>query len=74
MRERSKMMSFRLDPELAERLAQVAEVERTAVSEVARRAIAEHVEARLRDPEFVLMLEENLARYGALLELLRAKQ
>lgn len=64
-------MSLRLEPSLAEALAQVAEVEGRPVSEVVRVAIATHVEARLRDPEFVMLLEENLARYGRLLEELR---
>ena len=68
------MLSLRLDPELAERLAQVAEVQKKPVSEVVRQAIAEHVEARMRDPEFVLALEENLARYGRMLDQLRGQR
>jgi predicted transcriptional regulator len=74
MPEQSRTMSFRLDEALAEHVAQVAAVEGKAVSEVVRAAIAEHVEARMRDPEFVLLLEENLARYGRLLDQLRRKR
>ena len=43
---RTKNMVLRLDPELAERLAAVAEVEGRSVSDVAREAIAALVEAR----------------------------
>jgi hypothetical protein len=68
---RTKNMVLRLDPVLAERLAAVAEVEGRSVSDVAREAIAELVDARRRDKRFLRLLEDNLARHRRLLELLR---
>ena len=64
-------MVLRLDPVLAERLAAVAEVEGRSVSDVAREAIAELVDARRREKRFLRLLEDNLARHRRLLELLR---
>jgi predicted transcriptional regulator len=71
---RTKNMVLRLDPVLAERLAAVAEVEGRSVSDVAREAIAELVEARRKDQRFRGLLEENLARHQRLLDLLRDDQ
>lgn len=68
---RTKNMVLRLDPDLAERLTAVAEVEGRTVSDVAREAIAELVAARRRDKRFRRLLEENLARHQRLLDLLR---
>jgi predicted DNA-binding protein len=64
-------MVLRLDPELAERLAAVAEVEGRTVSDIAREAIAALVEARRNDKRFLRLLEDNLARHRQLLDLLR---
>ena len=64
-------MVLRLDPALAERLAAVAEVEGRSVSDVAREAIAELVEARRKDTRFLRLLEDNLARHQRLLDLMR---
>jgi len=64
-------MVLRLDPELAERLAAIAEVEGRSVSDVAREAIAGLVEARRKDKRFRRLLEESLARHQRLLALLR---
>ena len=68
---RTKNMVLRLDPELAERLAAVAEVEGRSVSDVAREAIAALVESRRQDQRFLRLLEDNLARHQRLLDLLR---
>lgn len=68
---RTKNMVLRLDTDLAERLAAVAEVEGRSVSDVAREAIAGLVEARRKDKRFRRMLEDNLARHQRLLDLLR---
>jgi predicted transcriptional regulator len=68
---RTKNIVLRLDPELAERLAAVAEVERRSVSDVAREAIAGLVEARRKDKRFRRLLEDSLARHQRLLDLLR---
>jgi hypothetical protein len=56
-------MVLRLDPELAERLRLVAEVEGRSISDVAREAIAALVERRRRDRRFRRLLEESLARH-----------
>jgi predicted transcriptional regulator len=63
-------MVLRLDPDLAE-LQLVAEAEGRSVSEVVREAIAEAVERRRGDDQFIRLLEENLRRHQRLLELLR---
>ena len=70
-RARTKNMVLRLDPDLAELLATVAEVEGRSVSDVAREAIAALVEARRTDKRFRRLLEDNLARHQRLLDLLR---
>jgi predicted transcriptional regulator len=67
----TKNMVLRLDPDLAERLAAVAEVEGRSVSDVAREAIAALVESRRRDQRFHRLLEDNLARHQRLFDLLR---
>jgi hypothetical protein len=71
---RTKNMVLRLDPELADLLATVAEVEGRSVSDVAREAIAALVEARRGDQRFRSLLEDNLARHQRLLDLLRNDQ
>ena len=62
---------LRLDPELAERLQTVAEVEGRSVSDVLREAVARLVEERRGDERFLGLLEENLARHQRLLRALR---
>jgi predicted transcriptional regulator len=71
---RTKNMVLRLDPDLAELLATVADVEGRSVSEVAREAIAALVETRRTDRRFRRLLEDNLARHQRLLDLLRDDQ
>jgi len=70
-KSRTKNMVLRLDPDLAELLATVADVEGRSVSDVAREAIAALVEARRSDKRFRRQLEDNLARHQRLLDLLR---
>ncbi|HZD67909.1 MAG TPA: ribbon-helix-helix protein, CopG family [Actinomycetes bacterium] len=67
----TKNIMLRLDPELAERLRVVAEVEGRSVSDVLREAVAELIEQRRKDKRFIRLLEENLARQQRLLEALR---
>jgi predicted transcriptional regulator len=67
----TKNMVLRLDPQLAERLQAVAEVEGRSVSDVVREAIAALVEQRRSDKRFRRLLEENLARHRRMLELLQ---
>ena len=62
---------LRLDPELAERLQTVADVEGRSVSDVLREAVARLVEERRGDERFLRLLEENLARHQRLLQALR---
>lgn len=67
-------MVLRLDPDLAELLATIADVEGRSVSDVAREAIAALVEARRKDERFHRLLEDNLARHQRLLDLLSEDQ
>lgn len=71
---RTKNMVLRLDPELAQRLEAVAEVEGRSVSDVVREAITTLVAARQRDKKFIQLLEDNLARHQRILQLLRDDQ
>jgi predicted transcriptional regulator len=70
----TKNLLLRLDPELAERLQTVADVEGRPVSDIVREAIATLVEQRRADERFRRLLEENLARHRQALELLRDEQ
>lgn len=67
----TKNMVLRLDPELAERLRAVAEVEGRSVSDVVREAVAELVERRRGDEQFLRLLDVNIARHARVLRLLR---
>jgi hypothetical protein len=66
----TKDMVLRLDPELAERLRLVADVEGRSISDVAREAIAALVERRRGDKRFRRLLEESLARHQQAIRLL----
>ena len=70
----TKNLLLRLDPELAGRLRTVADVEGRPVSDVVREAIATLVEQRRGDERFRRLLEDNLARHGQALDLLRDDQ
>ena len=70
----TKNIVLRLDPELAERLQTVADVEGRSVSDVLREAVAELVAQRRRDERFIRLLEENVARHQRLLEALRDQE
>jgi predicted transcriptional regulator len=67
----TKNIMLRLDPELAERLRVVADVEGRSVSDVLREAVAKLIEQRRRDKRFIGLLEENFARHQRLLKALR---
>jgi Arc/MetJ-type ribon-helix-helix transcriptional regulator len=67
----TKNVLLRLDPELAENLRAVAEVEGRSVSDVAREAIAELVDKRRRDKRFLRKLDDNVTRHAELLRSLR---
>ncbi len=67
----TKNLLLRLDPDLAERLQTVAEVEGRTVSDVVREAITALVEQRRRDKRFLRLLDDNLARHQQALKLLR---
>lgn len=64
-------MLLRLDPELAERLQAIAEVEGRSVSDVAREAITKLVDQRRKDKRFAKLLEESLAKHERTLRMLR---
>jgi predicted transcriptional regulator len=64
-------MLLRLDPQLAERLQTVAEVENPSGVDVVREAIGALVEQRSADAGFGQLLEENVARHERTLRLLR---
>jgi len=70
----TKNLLLRLDPDLAERLETVAEVEGRSVSDVVREAIAVLVEQRRSDKRFLRLLDDNLARHQKALDLLRDDQ
>ncbi len=70
----TKNLLLRLDPDLAERLQTVAEVEGRSVSDVVREAITALVEQRRRDKRFLRLLDDNLARHQEALALLRDDQ
>jgi predicted transcriptional regulator len=67
----TKNIMLRLDPELAERLRVVADVEGRSVSDVLREAVTKLIEQRRKDRRFIGLLEANLARHQRLLEALR---
>jgi Arc/MetJ-type ribon-helix-helix transcriptional regulator len=67
----TRNLLLRLDPDLAERLQIVAEVEGRSVSDVVREAIAKLVEQRRTDRRFLRLLDDNLARHQQALKLLR---
>lgn len=67
----TKNILLRLNPELAERLQTVAEVEGRSVSDVAREAITALVERRRSDERFTELLEDSLARHERALRMLR---
>ena len=66
----TKDMVLRLDPELAERLRLVADVEGRSISDVAREAIATLVDHRRRDKRFRRLLEDSLTRHQQTIRLL----
>ncbi len=70
----TKNLLLRLDPDLAERLQVVAEVEGRSVSDVVREAIANLVAQRRTDKRFLALLDDNLARHQQALKLLRDDQ
>jgi predicted DNA-binding protein len=71
MPEGTKNILLRLDPELAERVRAVAEVEGRTVSDVVREAVANLVEQRRKDKHFTALLEQSLVRHQRTLDLLR---
>jgi predicted transcriptional regulator len=68
--DETKAMTLRLSGELHERLAAMAEVEGEPIAEVVRRAVADHVDRRRRDPEFRAKLEATLRQHRRLIDLL----
>jgi len=67
----TKNLLLRLDPELAERLQTVADVEGRSVSDVVREAIVKLVQERRNDKRFLRLLDDSLARHEQAISLLR---
>jgi predicted transcriptional regulator len=65
-----KNILLRLDPDMAERLQAVADVEGRSMSDVVREAIAEHIDRRRTDPQFQQAIRESLTRHRRLMKLL----
>jgi predicted transcriptional regulator len=66
----TKNVLLRLDPDLADQVGILAQVEGKTVSDVMRQAIADHVERRRQDPTFQRRVKESLRRHRRLLGLL----
>lgn len=64
----TKAMTIRLSADQADALETVATVEQTAVAEVIRAAISEHLENRRHDPRFQAELRERIGRAQRLLQ------
>ena len=69
--EATKNMVLRLNPELADQLRAVADVEGRTVSDVVREAVQELVTRRRKDRRFMRLLEENLRRHERVLRSLQ---
>ncbi len=63
----AKAMTIRLSADQAEALETVATVQNVPVSEVVRAAIAQHIEARKKDPRFQDSLKDRIERAQQLL-------
>jgi Arc/MetJ-type ribon-helix-helix transcriptional regulator len=70
----TKNLLLRLDPDLADRLQTVADVEGRSVSDVVREAITALVEQRRGDERFLRLLDDNLTRHRQALRMLRDDQ
>jgi Arc/MetJ-type ribon-helix-helix transcriptional regulator len=70
----TKNLLLRLDPDLADQLQTVADVEGRSVSDVVREAITALVEQRRGDERFLRLLDDNLARHRRALRMLRDDQ
>lgn len=66
-------MTLRLDEERASELETVARVEGISISEVARKAIAAHVEHRRKDKDFQAQLHQIMEEDREIFERLAAE-
>lgn len=64
----AKAMTVRLSEDQAQALETFASVENRPVSDVIRAAIATHIEARRRDPDFQAGLKERINQARRLLD------
>lgn len=67
MKTTTKAMTIRLSEEQAEALEALASVDRQPISEVIRAAVAGHIDARKKDPDFQSSLKDRLSRTKRLL-------
>lgn len=63
-----KAMTIRLTPDQADELEAVADVDESAISDVIRAAISEHIAKRRRDPKFQERLRSRIDRVSKLLD------
>jgi predicted transcriptional regulator len=63
-----KAMTIRLTPDQADELEAVADVDDSAISDVIRAAIREHIAKRRRDPKFQERLRSRIDRVSKLLD------
>lgn len=63
-----KAMTIRLTAEQADKLQTVADVDESAVSDVIRAAITEHIASRRRDPKFQERLRTRIDHVSKLLD------
>ena len=63
-----RAMTIRLDPEQAEDIETIAQVEGTSINEEVRAALADRIAARRADPEFAARLRKTIERNRRALE------
>lgn len=71
--ERTKNLILRLQPELADQLALIADVEGRSVSDLLREAVTGLVERRRRDRAFLRLLDDAEARHQEMYRNLRGR-
>jgi predicted transcriptional regulator len=70
----TKNMTLRLEPELAEQLQTIADVEGLPISEIVRLAIRDLVAARRKDKRFQKRLEETVRDQQRILRQLQERK
>lgn len=68
MSDRTRALTLRLEPQMAENLALVARVDGMPAAEVVRTAVGVYIAGRTRDPGFRERLRAHLARQTRMLD------